>query len=252
MVASSSSRQSLHLLVIAASDDAAAPLFPVLAEADKACEFQRIGTPAALRAALRDQPWDAALYIPGISSLSVQAAVRQIEESGFDLPLIVVAGPGDERGTQRAMKAGARDVIDADRLERLIPAVDREVREARHRADHRAALEMLNESQARFDALASNLPGMLFHLRRDAEGEFRFLFVSEGCQKLFGFKQQDLLASASRLFDAFDSEKRKSLEHALRESAAKGTLLNWEGHTRGRTRHKWINLRSTPHRFDSA
>jgi hypothetical protein len=49
-------------------------------------------------------------------------------------------------------------VIDADRLERLIPAVEREVREARHRADHRAALEMLNESQARFDALASNLP----------------------------------------------------------------------------------------------
>lgn len=250
MVASPSPRQSLHLLVIATSDEVAAPLFPVL-DADKACQFQRVGTPAALRTALRDQPWDAVLYIPGVSSLSVQAAVRQIEESGFDLPLIVVAGPGDERGTQRAMKAGARDVIDADRLERLIPAVDREVREARHRADHRAALEMLNESQARFDALASNLPGMLFHLRRDSEGEFRFLFVSEGCQKLLGLKQQDLLASANRLFDAFDGEKRKSLENALRESAAKGTLLNWEGHTRGRTRHKWINLRSTPHRFDS-
>jgi signal transduction histidine kinase len=149
------------------------------------------------------------------------------------------------------MKAGARDVIDADRLERLLPAIEREVLEARHRADHRAALEMLNESQARFDALASNLPGMLFHLRRDAEGEYRFLFVSEGCQKLFGFKQQHLLASAGKLFDAFDGERRKSLENALRESAARGALLNWEGSTRGRTRQKWINLRSTPYRFDS-
>jgi PAS domain S-box-containing protein len=251
MVASSSTRQPLHLLVIAATDDFAAHLLPVVAETDKSCEFHRIGTPAGLRTALRDQPWDAVLYIPGVSSLSVQAAVRQIDETGFDLPLILVAGPNDERGTQRAMKAGARDVIDADRLERLIPAVEREVREARHRADHRAALEMLNESQARFDALASNLPGMLFHLRRDTEDEFRFLFVSEGCQKLFGFKQQDLLASAGRLFDAFDAEKRKNLENALRESAAKGTLLNWEGYTRGRTRQKWINLRSTPHRFDS-
>ena len=251
MVTSLSPRPPLHLLVIAATDEVAAHLLPVVAEAGKACEFHRIGTPAGLRTSLRDQPWDAALYIPGVSSLSVQAAVRQIDESGFDLPLIVVAGPNDERGTQRAMKAGARDVIDADRLERLIPAVEREVRETRHRADHRAALEMLNESQARFDALASNLPGMLFHLRRDAEGEFRFLFVSEGCQKLFGFKQQDLLASAGRLFDAFDTETRKSLEKSLRESAAKGTLLNWEGYTRGRTRQKWINLRSTPYRFDS-
>ena len=251
MVARSTPRQALHLLVIAASDKVAARLLPVFAETDKDCEFHRVDTSSGLRDALDEQPWDAALYIPGLPSLSVQAAVRHIDEAGLDLPLIVVAGPGDERGTQPAMKAGARDVIDADRLERLIPAVEREVREARHRADHRAALEMLNESQARFDALASNLPGMLFQLRRDTEGGFRFLFVSEGCQKLFGFKQQHLLASADKLFDAFDAEKRKSLENALLESAANGTLLNWEGHTRGRSRQKWINLRSTPHRFDS-
>ena len=251
MVASSTPRQPLNLLVIAASDEVMARLHPVVAGADKICDFHRVDTPAGLREALPEQPWDAVLYIPGLPSLSVKAAVQQIDAAGFDLPLIVVAGPDDERGMQPAMKAGARDVIDADRLERLIPAVEREVREARHRADHRAALEMLNESQARFDALASNLPGMLFQLRRDAEGGFRFLFVSEGCQKLFGFKQQHLLASADRLFDAFEPDTRKSLENALRKSAANGTLLNWEGYTRSRTRQKWINLRSTPHRFDS-
>ncbi|MCF8150721.1 MAG: histidine kinase [Burkholderiaceae bacterium] len=251
MADSSTPSQPLHVLVIAASQEARARLLPVFAEAGKACALHQVGTVAELHAVLREQAWDVVLYIPGIASLSVQAAVQQIDESGLDLPLIVVAGTEDERGTQPAMQAGARDVIDADRLERLIPAVEREVREAGHRADHRAALEMLNESQARFDGLASNLPGMLFQLRRDAEGGYRFLFVSEGCQKLFGFKQQHLLASANRLFDAFDAEKRKSLEFALRESAAKGTLLNWEGHTRGRSRQKWINLRSTPHHLDS-
>ena len=251
MVATTSPRQPLHLLVIAASDEAMERLPPILGESDKACKFHRVDSPAGLRSALGEQPWDAALYLPGAYALSLPAAVREIDEFGMDLPVILVAGPGDEPAMQPAMKAGARDVIDADRLERLIPAIEREVREARHRADHRAALEMLNESQARFDALASNLPGMLFHLRRDSEGGFRFLFVSEGCQKLFGFKQQHLLASAGKLFDAFDADKRKSLEHALLESAAKGTLLNWEGHTKGRTRQKWINLRSTPYRFDS-
>jgi signal transduction histidine kinase/DNA-binding NarL/FixJ family response regulator len=248
MVASSPPRQPLHLLVIAASEADVARLLPILAKADK---IQRIDTADDLRAALADQPWDAALYLPADAALPLQATLRQIEEAGIDLPLILVAGPGEESALQRAMKAGARDAIDADRLERLLPAIEREVLEARHRADHRAALEMLNESQARFDALASNLPGMLFHLRRDAEGEYRFLFVSEGCQKLFGFKQQHLLASAGKLFDAFDGERRKSLENALRESAARGALLNWEGCTRGRTRQKWINLRSTPYRFDS-
>lgn len=251
MVASSPPRQPFHLLIIAASEEAAGRLQPVFAEADKASQFYRVDSADGLRAALADQPWDAALYLPGMAALSLQRTLRQIEETGLDLPLILVAGPGETLAMQAAMKTGARDVIDADRLERLIPAVEREVREARHRADHRAALEMLNESQARFDALASNLPGMLFHLRRDAEGGYRFLFVSEGCQKLFGFKQQHLLASASKLFDALDTDKRKSLESALGESAAKGTLLNWEGYTTGRTRQKWVNLRSTPHHFDN-
>lgn len=251
MVASLPPRQPLHLLLVAAADESAARLLPLFADADKACRFHRVDSAAGLREALGEQPWDAALYLSETPTLSLQAAVREINESGVDLPLILIADPADRSGMQAAMKAGARDVIDGDRLQRLLPAVEREVREARHRADHRAALEMLNESQARFDALASNLPGMLFHLRRDAEGGYRFLFVSEGCQKLFGFKQQHLLASAGKLFDAFDTDKRKSLENALRESAAKGALLNWEGHTKGRTRQKWINLRSTPHRFDN-
>jgi len=239
------------LISIAATDEAVASLSVAFANADRVVEFHRVATPTNLRAALRDRPWDAVLYVPGISALSVQACVRLIDELDLDLPLIVIAGPNDERGTQRAIRAGARDVIDFDRHERLIPAVEREVREARHRADHRAALEMLKESEARFRGLASNLPGMLFQLRRDAQGEYRFLYVSEGCTKLFGFKQQELLASAGRLFDAFDADERKNLENALRKSATREELLNWEGLTRGRARRKWINMRSTPHRFDS-
>jgi two-component system sensor histidine kinase UhpB len=238
----------MHLLVVAASEAEVERLRPVLGRSD---EIHRVDSVDFLRTALADQPWDAVLYLPAVAALSLPNALRQIDDADLDLPLILVAGAEEDFSLQRAMKAGARDMIDADRLERLIPAIEREVREARHRADHRAALEMLNESQARFDALASNLPGMLFHLRRDAEGGYRFLFVSEGCQKLFGFKQQHLLASASKLFDALETDKRKSLESALGESAAKGTLLNWEGYTRGRSRQKWINLRSTPHRFDN-
>lgn len=223
---------------------------PAFAAAGKTAKFLHVGTPGDLRAALHEQSWDAVLYIPGITTLPVQAAVKQISELGFDLPLIFVAGPTDGQGTQQAMETGARDVIDANRLEYLVPAVEREIREARHRADHRAALDMLNASEARFRALASNLPGMLFQLRRDADGTYKFLYVSEGCQKLFGFKQQELLVHASRLFDAFGAEERQNLEQALLSSAANGALLNWEGRTRGRTRHKWINLRSTPHRFE--
>lgn len=251
MTTTASSRQPLNLLVIASDDEALAPLALALEESDKICHFHRVANADSLLAAIADQTWDLVLHLPNETGPGIVDALRLINDQGTDLPSIAVASADDTAAMAEAMQAGARDVIDADRLYRLRLAVEREVREARHRADHRAALDMLNESQARFDALASNLPGMLFHLRRDESGDYRFLFVSEGCQKLFGFKQQHLLASADKLFDAFDGERRKSLETALRDSALHGTLLNWEGHTRGRTRQKWINLRSTPYRFEN-
>lgn len=252
MSSASSDRQSFNLLVLAARATDITPLTSVLRD-DGAQPglVQCVSDVDRLRDALHEQAWDAVLLVAADEVSEVATAHRLISDAGSDLPLLVVA-PAVAAGRMRElMAAGARDVIDADRLERLLPAIEREVGEAGHRADHRAALHMLDESQARFDALASNLPGMLFHLRRDENGDYRFLFVSEGCQKLFGFKQQHLLASAEKLFDAFDGERRRSLEAALRQSAQSGTLLNWEGHTRGRTRQKWINLRSTPCRFDN-
>lgn len=242
--------EPLQILLLASNGDMVASLQRLFASSGINPSFQHVTTADDLRTAAADKTWDIALYVPPLASLTVQAAIKLIDELGFDLPLIYIAGADDARGTQRAIRAGANDVIDADRLDRLIPAVTREIRETRRRADHHAALEMLDESEARFRALASNLPGMLFQLRRDAEGNYRFLYVSEGCQKLFGFKQQELLANANRLFDAFDAEQRKNLEQALLKSAADNVLLNWEGRTRGRTRHKWINLRSSPRWLD--
>ena len=79
------------------------------------------------------------------------------------------------------IRKGALTLQEAARImNRLAPALEREIREARHRAEHRAALEMLKDSEARFRAMASSLPGMVFQLLRDAGGEFRFLFVGDG------------------------------------------------------------------------
>ncbi len=241
--------RSLRLLQIAPASYNDHALTTALAEGGHAIDRRAVASAGALRAALQDPPWDAALYLAG-AAFSPAHALRLMEEAGQDIPLLVIAGPDDRRAGLRAIQSGARDLVDADRLDRLLPAIEREVAQAGHRADHKAALEMLKDSENRFRALASNLPGMLFQLQRDIQGEFRFYFVSEGCQKLFGHKQHELMASARRFFEAFDPEERLRLEDALRSSAQNLTLLNWEGRTRGRSRPKWINLRSTPHAIE--
>ena len=237
----------LLLLVPVGYDDAQL----AAATADSGIPDRRlVSSSSALRNALQDQPWDAALYFP-CPALSLQGVIKIIDESDLDIPVIALAPPDDSKMGLRAMKVGARDVVEMDRLDRLLPTLEREILLAAHRADHKAALDMLKESEDRFRAIASNLPGMLFQLRRDPQGEFRFYYVSEGCHKLFGHKQHELMASARRFFDSFDVDERRRLEDALKASGDNISLLNWEGRTRGRSRPKWINLRSTPQRLSN-
>lgn len=241
----------LRLLLVLDSAADADLLLARMHEAGHEPQSERVAGTAALRAALVAQAWDAVLCKHRLPGLSALAALKLMQEMDFDLPFIVIADSIDDKTAARAMRAGAHDCFARDRLERLAPAIEREVRDARHRADHRAALEMLKESEARFRALASNLPGMVFQLQCGAEGALRFLYVSEGCHKLFGLKQHELLATPKRFLEAIDGADRTALEHALEESAACFSTLNWEGRIRSKSHAKWINLRSTPQRLDA-
>ena len=238
----------LNLLILAAGADDASSL---AGEFERAT-FLRAASAAALRNALRAGQWDAVLYHFNLAGLTPAGALKVLHGRDLDLPFIVVADPVDARAAGKAMGAGAHDLIFSDRLDRLAPAVEREVREARHRADHRATLAMVQNSDRRFRGLAGSLPGMVFHLQRGSDGSYRFLYVSEGSQRLLGIKQHELLASAKRFFEAFDADDRQALETALHRSATAGTPLDWSGRLRGRGRRKWIDLRSTPQRDEDS
>lgn len=241
----------LRLLLVDDSEADADSLLARFHEAGHEPQSRRVGSAGELRAALSAQAWDAILCKHRVPGLSALAALKLMQEMGFDLPFIIISNSIDDKTAARAMRAGAHDCFARGSLERLVPAVEREVRDARHRADHRAALEMLKESEARFRALASNLPGMVFQLQREQDGGLRFLYVSEGCHKLFGLKQHELLATPSRFLDAIDAADRAVLERALEESAACFSTLNWEGKIRSKAQAKWINLRSTPHHLEA-
>lgn len=241
-----------RLLLIAADNAWTEALCRQLAGAARGAdiELRQVARAEDFDAAVAVSPaptFDAVLYAAADALLPLPTVARRMDAAGATAPLIVLTTtPADVAQT---LQAGACAVIEARDGESLLPAIAHEIHAARQRAEHRAVLEQLRASEARFHGLASHLPGMLFHLRYDDATGYRFLYVSEGCQKLFGIAAQEALQAANRLFDAFDAEEKKSLQHALQDSAASGTLLNWEGRTRGRARYKWINLRSLPQRL---
>jgi signal transduction histidine kinase len=130
-------------LVIEDSKDDVALLEIELRRAGYTAVCHRVETPEALNSALKRKQWDLVIadyHLPRFDGL---AALALVKEKGLDLPFIIVSGFITEETAVAAMKAGAHDYVMKDKLVRLGPAVERELREAEVRREHRCAQEAL-------------------------------------------------------------------------------------------------------------
>ena len=100
---------------------------------------ERVLSETAMREALRRESWDLILSDYSLPRFSALDALKVAQESGLDLPFIIVSGTIGEEVAVKALRRGAHDFLLKGRLARLGPAIERELREARERRDRRAA-----------------------------------------------------------------------------------------------------------------
>lgn len=104
---------------------------------------ERVYTADAVRKALTEKKWDLVIsdfHMPGFTGLE---ALKIFKESGLDLPFILVSGMiGEERAVE-ALKLGAHDFISKNDLSRFLPAIRREIKEARLRNEQRGFQDAL-------------------------------------------------------------------------------------------------------------
>jgi two-component system, cell cycle sensor histidine kinase and response regulator CckA len=138
-------------------------------------EHLRVETPSEMEAALDRQDWDIVIADYTLPLFSAPAALKLLQQKQRDLPFIIVSGTIGEETAVTAMKAGAHDYIIKGQLTRLLPAVERELREAeerRKRQETELALQeseaALRQSQQQYQALAEASPVGIF--RTDALG----------------------------------------------------------------------------------
>src|SRR5688572_18368985 len=120
----------------------------------------RVETADTMRAALKQNDWDLVISDYSMPTFNAPAALAVLRESGLDLPFIIVSGTVGEEVAVNALKAGAHDFLSKANLSRLVPAVERELREAASRRERRNAEDRLHESTSAMAALfaASPLP----------------------------------------------------------------------------------------------
>ena len=96
-------------------------------------DMQRVETPTDMSTALSEQPWDIVISDYSMPHFSGPDALSVLQESGLDIPFIIVSGVIGEDAAVDIMKAGADDYVMKGSLRRLIPAIERELREAEKR-----------------------------------------------------------------------------------------------------------------------
>lgn len=152
----------LRVLMVEDSEDDAILLIRELRRGGYDPTSERVDTPEAMKVALDKKTWDVIIADYVMPHFSGLGALSLLQESGLDLPFIIVSGKVGEEIAVEAMKAGANDYFLKGNLARLVPAIQRELREATDRHERKRAQEALRESEARYRGLFESAKDFIF------------------------------------------------------------------------------------------
>jgi response regulator RpfG family c-di-GMP phosphodiesterase/PAS domain-containing protein len=132
-------KKHLRVLAVAETDEELGVLIEQLTKGGYQADAQRVDSPQAFQTALESHTWDIVLVRCPMVSFNGTPALRFLQDRGLDTPLILLADKQDEDIAIQAMKAGAKDYVVQDQLQRLLPAVEREIQDAQTRGENKRA-----------------------------------------------------------------------------------------------------------------
>ncbi|NEP33877.1 GGDEF domain-containing response regulator [Moorena sp. SIO3B2] len=135
----------LRILIVEDSEDDAELLVVELKNGGYEAIYERVEAPGAMNEALDNKGWDLVIADYFMPKFSAIGALLLLQKKGLDLPFIIVSGSIKENMAIAAMKAGAHDYLLKHQLARLVPAVERELREAKVRKNYRKAIKRLQD-----------------------------------------------------------------------------------------------------------
>jgi len=156
--------------------------------------YERIDSEDLMRTALKEKTWDAVIADHQMLNFSAVDALSLLKENGFDIPFIVVSGTIGEDTAAALMKAGASDYLMKGDLARLVPALERELREAEIRHNRRRAEKALLDSEARFRQIFENISsGMIVYEAVDNGADFKIKNFNNAAEKIEQISRESVI-----------------------------------------------------------
>src|SRR5256885_1712010 len=145
-------------------------------------------------------------------------ALAIARESRADIPFIFISGTFGENVAVDMMKAGADDYVMKNNLARLLPALERELREAEVRRGRRLAEERLHESEAGLHR--AQLMAKIAHVITGPDGSFERW--SDTLPQLIGVEPAQMPRSTRGWLDFLHPDDREGFRASAVEAARTG------------------------------
>ena len=199
----------LRVLIVEDSEDDAQLIIWEIKRGGYAVEFERVETRTTMEAALSHGSWDIILSDYAMPEFSAMAALATLKASGLDIPFLVVSGTIGEETAVAALKAGAHDFIVKGKLARLIPAMERELRDAETRHSRR-------EAESRYQQLVEQLPIIVYV---NPPNQLRSTtYVSPQIQTILGYRPDEWLSDPEFWQKKIHPEDREAVIKNIEQS----------------------------------
>jgi PAS domain S-box-containing protein len=203
----------LRVLIVEDREDDALLLVRALKQGGYEPVWRRVETKEGMREALRET-WDVVLSDHSMPHFDSAEALALLQGMDLDVPFLIVSGSIPEDLAVSAMKAGANDFLTKERLARLVPAIEREIREGASRALRRRAERELRESEERYRRFfEEDLTGVVL-----TSPEGAILDANPSFLAMFGFaSREEALASSALDLHARPEDRAELIERVRAE-----------------------------------
>ncbi|MEH1836812.1 MAG: response regulator [Nostoc sp.] len=170
----------------------------MLTEGGINCELIRVETGADFLAALESETFDLILSDYALPSFDGISALEIARNRTPEVPFIFVSAALGEELAIEALKNGATDYVLKQRLGRLVPSVQRALREAKERRERQRAEESLQKSEAKYRRIVDTSYEGIWMI----DSQSRTEFVNQRLSEMLGYGAQEMLGRS--IFDFMD------------------------------------------------
>jgi len=166
----------LNVLFVEDSEDDAILLLREIKKGGYDPTFMRVETAEDMLACLNDQTWDVVISDYSLPEFSAPQALEVLQGTGLDLPFIIVSGKVEDDVAVTCMTAGAHDFVRKGNLSRLVPAIERELKDVIVRRERKQVEEELIKYRMHLEELVKERTDELDEKNKELE-RFNKLFV---------------------------------------------------------------------------